>query len=291
MSRLRFKHIFVALLVLALLSAFVLPARYTTPARATAQGLFAPVAKPANALARSLHTRFVGDKRVDDANPAGPPRPAQDVLAENERLRVALANLTSQLDGLKRLNADREMLGDVRPLCKPVAVVGSDSGPRESLVLMASSLEGLRPDMPALHPGGVAGRVERAGVGGAQVRLITDRGFRVTGSFGRFVKKDDGTMEFARTALPPVLVEGVGDGVMLARLLNQRDVQAAGVAVNDWVVLDDPTDWPPALQGYKLGRVTELGRRPDNALFAQIRIEPGQDLIKLREVMVMVRER
>jgi cell shape-determining protein MreC len=39
-----------------------------------------------------------------------------------------------------------------------------------------------------------------------------------------------------------------------------------------------------------LGRVTAITPRPDAPLYAQIRVEPQVNLLRLREVMVVVKE-
>ena len=61
-----------------------------------------------------------------------------------------------------------------------------------------------------------------------------------------------------------------------------------GIAVNDMVVLDD-RDWPANLQGLWLGRITSIHPQPSAPLVADIRVEPVSDLMRLKEVMVMVK--
>src|SRR3954467_12049422 len=117
MFQLKFNQLFVALLGLSFLTAFVLPPRYTNPVR-NLQGLFAPVARPGRALGYALHARFARREK-DDRN-------VTDVKDENLQLRAQPASLSGQLDELRRINGDRERLGDLRPLCTPVPVIGSD---------------------------------------------------------------------------------------------------------------------------------------------------------------------
>ena len=64
-------------------------------------------------------------------------------------------------------------------------MIGSDTGTRSSLAIQGSSLQGLRENMVALYSGGIVGRVQRAGVGGTRVQLITDLNFRVLAVFAR----------------------------------------------------------------------------------------------------------
>src|SRR4051812_22595122 len=102
MFRFRFNQVFVALLCLSFLSAFVIPAAYTNRVR-NLQGIFAPVSRPARAIGYALHNRF--------APPAPDSRDAADVKEENHQLRAELASLSGQLEELKRINADRSNLG------------------------------------------------------------------------------------------------------------------------------------------------------------------------------------
>ncbi len=187
-------------------------------------------------------------------------------------------------------NAEREKLGLVRDLCTPVAVVGPDSGARESLSLRSSTLEGITDGLFVLYPGGVVGEVERAGIAGAQVRLVTDPGFRVRGSFGKFQRRPDNQIEFSKLNAPTALVEGAGQGAMIVRSLTMEDARKAQIEPNDWVILSEP-DWPLNLQGQPLGKVVKISPRPDAPLFAQIVIEPQENLSRLREVMVVTKER
>ena len=73
--------------------------------------------------------------------------------------------------------------------------------------------------MPVLYLGELVGRIERGGPAGAQVQLVTDLGFRVTGRFGRAVRKSDSEFEFQPTATEIPLVEGIGRGMMIVDAL------------------------------------------------------------------------
>src|SRR4051812_20187899 len=119
MFNLRFNQVFVGLLGLSVLSAFVIPPRFTNPVR-NIQGLFVPVSGPARSIASRGQDRFAPPMRDN--------RPAGEIYRENEELRQTLLSVTGQLEQLRRINQDREQLGDTRPLCTPVAVIGSDPG-------------------------------------------------------------------------------------------------------------------------------------------------------------------
>jgi hypothetical protein len=286
MSHFRFNHVFTVLLVLSAGSAFVISPRVSDRVRASAQGLFAPISRPVHLAGGWLHARIGNVEPMDMAAANAPPRAEPVVYQENEQLRLIVASLTAQLEELKRINADREALGDVRALCTPVAVIGGDSGTRDSLAVQRPAGIELRAGMPVLYAGGLAGRIERAGATGAQVRLITDRGFRITGSFGRFVATEAGAVEFVRIHTPAPLVEGTGKGTMSVRNLPMAAVESAGLAPNDWVVLD-VNDWPMNLAGYKVGRVVSITDRSNAPGFAEIHLQPSRNLLRLREVMVL----
>jgi hypothetical protein len=219
----------------------------------------------------------VADKRGD-----------ADIRRENDELKVTVASLEAQLEAMKKLNADREMVGRVRPYCTPVSVVGPDSGERDSLSLSLSQVGSLERGMPVVYSGGLVGRVARAGPGGAQVQLVTDKGFKATGLFGRFVRKSESEYEFQRTATEVPLVEGLGKGVMAVRNLKLREVKDVGLKEDDWVLLDD-VDWPMILAGQRMGRIVSIRPRTDAPLMAEIRLQPMRNLLELREVMVMTK--
>ncbi|HLL89132.1 MAG TPA: rod shape-determining protein MreC [Tepidisphaeraceae bacterium] len=281
MGQIRGQHVFTVLMGAAALTAFVIPPRFTAFAKPHMESLFAPVARPAAAVAARVRQRIDPVREVDD-------RPAEDVKAENGKLRNTVVYLSQQLAQLKQINADRESIGEARRLCTPVAVVGSDASTvRETLLLSAGTNDNIAKDMAALYAGGmVAGRVSSAGVGGAQLRLLTDPGFAVTGSFRRWEPQPDGGLRLIRIALPATPVVGAGRNAMVAPYLSVDATKAAGVQPGDWVVLDDAT-WPEALQGYRLGKVMSVEPSPKAPLQAEIRVEPQGELVQLREVMVM----
>jgi len=281
MSFLKFHHVFFMLLALAAMSAFMIPPRFTDPGRAQVQGIFEPVSKPTRLVALWAKQRFFSE-------PSSDPRTPAVVGDENQRLRVTLANVSAQLEQLKLVNRDRELLGDVRDLCTPVAVTGSDPGGRDSLSTAGTTLQGIKPGMKVLYPGGLVGVVDRAGATGSQVRLVTDRGFKLLGRFGRFVTRNDGNVEFVRIATDPILFTGQGGGILLSSNLTTRDFQSAGIQNGDWLTLDD-RDWPINLSGYKIGRVVGSATQVGSPLFIDVRVAPSRNLSELREVMVMVK--
>jgi cell shape-determining protein MreC len=279
---LRFQHVFLVLMGISFLSAFVLPQATVTRLHPQVSMLFAPVARPSGAIAAFFFHRMGGD-RPDD------PRDLATIRKENEELKVTVKTLTAQLAVLAQRNAEKEQLGDIGSLCTPVAVVGGDPGTRESLTLRSSTIEGISEGLFVIYRGGIVGRIETAGVAGAQVLLETDTGFRVRGCFAAFARGPSGQLEFAKLPAPTVLVEGAGDNSMVVRVLTMEDVKEFKIIPGTSVIVSEP-DWPLALQGQPLGRVVEIIPRPDAPLYAQIRIQPQEYLKRLREVMVVTKE-
>lgn len=287
MSRLRFIHVYGILMALGAVSALVI-GMDGGRVRGHIQGIYKPVSMPVRWVAGKIAGRWGTDRAVDEGAAGERPRSAGELIAENQQLKVEVANLAAQLSALNELNADRRQVGRVLPLCSPFKVVGADPGGRESISLAGGSTDGIRWGQAALYAGGIAGRVSRAGIGGSQVQLVTDEGFRATGSFARYVKDQKGAVVFQALSAPAVLVQGVGNGAMRIRMLSMREVKSAALEVGDWVVLND-ADWPAILQGYRLGRISSIRELSEQPQFADIRVQPYSDLIALREVMVMTK--
>lgn len=279
MPEIRFNHVFPALLLLSFLCAFVLPEKGTDALRPHVQGLFSWVSQPVLRLSGSISDRLAAKQQED-------PRSDDAIRRENDALRIALINIEEQLRALRQLNADRDLVGPARDRTIPVAVTGADTGVRESLSLAATSADGVRVGQAVLYAGGLAGRIERVGISGAQVRLATDPDFRLLASFGRYQRRGD-QLEFVRLNLPPQVVRGMGDGTMEIFNLTAKAMKESGLAAGDWAMLAD-NDWPMALQGYRVGKVKDI-RPAKAALFVDVRIEPAANLMGLREVMVMTK--
>jgi cell shape-determining protein MreC len=282
MSRVRFNHFFFVLMFLACISAFVVPQRYTDKAEPQIQGLFAPVALPAR-WAGNLLQRRIGPAEQGDT------RPVAAIQEQNDYLTQQNAWLTQELDEMRKLNDERDRVGvDIRKRCTPVSVIGSDSGNRDSLAVGASSLQGLKDGMCVLYSGGIVGKLQRTGLGGGQVQLVTNKGFSLTAYFGTFEQGADGSRQFIRLYKDAVLVRGNGDGTMVCDMISMAKAAEDGIRAGDWVMLDDP-DWPPDLQHRRIGKITSVDKRPGYPLFAEIRIRPESDLKKLKEVMILTK--
>lgn len=275
MSHIKFNHVFAFLLVLSLVSAFVIPPEYTNKALPQVQSIFAPVSAPARKVGAWVHGRVSSRESPDK-------RKAEDVKAENQRLRAQVIELTEQIDLERKRNAQWESLRSLKEQSVPVEVAGADSGTRDSLALQGSTLEHVRDKAVAFYPAGVAGQIQgRAGVAGAQLRLITDPGFRVRGHFVRMTPEGK-----ALEVSPELVFLGVGNAMRLQTPLSEQTIKEYGLEVGDIAVADE-ADWPQALKGTPLGSITKMTPKRDAAGFVDVRIEPPVNLKLLDEVMVM----
>jgi cell shape-determining protein MreC len=280
MRQLKFKHVFASLMVISFICAFVFP-RQTRPAAPLLQVLFAPVARPVAALGNALRGRF--DKKTVEDN-----RPDEDIREENERLRAELIYQSSQLELLKKINADRASLGSIRDLCTPVAVVGSDSSGLRQTLDVGPIAGGAQANQAVLYGDGVAGKIVDVGIAGARVRLITDGRSAVTGTFCRYERGEGGELTLRKIPTTPAVLEGTGSNRMVVQNLYLTEIESAKIQVGDWVTLADP-NFPEPVQGYMLGKVVSIRSLAKNALYAELQVEPQGALARLREVMVMNR--
>lgn len=281
MRSIQFNHVFVTLMTIALLSAFVFPKAHSDALRAQLQTLF--ITRPVHSLAHSVAAKLRGGEAPDPEAPRGVTRSYREVAEENRALRVAIAHLAVQLEQLRYVNEDREAIGAMRQFCRPLRVTGNDSAMRRSLIVQGD-VQGLRPGMPALYAGGLAGKLDRVGwSGGAQVQLLTDRACRVTARFGRL---QDG--QFSLIGNLSGLVEGDGRDGMLVRSISMREASERKLAAGDWAVLSDG-EYPQPLQGYRIGEIVSIAPSRSYPLFAEIQLRPLRDLQTLREVLIYTR--
>ncbi|MDB5305621.1 MAG: rod shape-determining protein MreC [Phycisphaerales bacterium] len=279
MSYLKFQHVFFGLMGMSAITAFAIPSRVMSSVQPGVGALFAPVARPVGGIARWAHDRIAPEISPDQ-------RASQDVKKDNQALRTEVANLTVRLQELQQREGERGQVR-LRALCTPFAVIGPDTGTRESLNLQGSSFEGVHDGMLVMYSGGVAGVIQRAGAAGAHVQLITDPGFTVRASFGRF---SEGGVDFITLRAPQALVRGVGKGQMEILMMRADEVKAAGLRIGDWATVDE-LSWPQTVKGEHLGRIVYIGDRLNAPGFARIVLEPPQSLLRLREVLVMTKEK
>lgn len=280
-----FNKIYAALLLVAIASVLANPKSLTDKARAQLQRLFTPVSLPARYVSLKVYERL-SPPRADGERPSNAQRSYQQIADENRDLRVEVARLTEQLRRLERLNADRESLGALREVSRPMSVAGKDTGWRKALSLQGE-VEGIKPGMAVLYPGGLVGKIDRVGWSmGAQAQLITDSTFRLLARFGR-LEQHDGQTGFRLLTEMPTLLEGNGRDGMVARQMAEKDAQAAGLKPGDFAVVADD-DYPDILQGFRVGMISAIvpSRSPQ---YVEIRIAPAADLLSLSEVMVLLK--
>lgn len=245
--------------------------------RMSLQSVFWPVASPMRHVGTGL-ARWVNPPLADA-------RSTDDLQGENRALRAQVANLSKRLDDLQQRLALRERLGDALEHARLFGVAGGDGSHRDVLNLRGGVEDGLAERQPALTADAVVGQVWRVGSAGAQVRLVSDAGFRVVGAFGRWRLTEQGPVFTQVDRLQPLL-EGIGGGRMVIRNMPVSELKLAQVAEGDVVVLGD-VDWPSLLQGRPIGVVETVGVRRDNPLFGELAVRPLSDLSLLREVWVL----
>ena len=286
MRWLTFNKVYLALLVIAAISALVVPKPISRQAQGQLETVLGLVNRPVRFAANAVHTRL-NPQRPDLERPANAARTYLEIAEENRELRIELANLMQQLKRLQAINDDREAIGSLRPYCRPLRVDGADSALRRSLVVKGD-LKGLRAGMAVLYPGGLAGRLDRVGWGGAaQVQLVTDKSSRMTARFGRWTAARNATA-FQEIGGFTTLLEGDGKASMVARTVEMKQVRENGLKVGDWAILAD-SDYPAALQGYRIGQVVKISPSRSTPLYAEVTVEPQVNLLMLAEVMVLVR--
>jgi cell shape-determining protein MreC len=220
------------------------------------------------------------------------------IAQQNRELIELNLKLMHEVEDLRRLNADRARLGSLRPLCTPVPVIGPGLDGRDALQLQASKFSGLRDGMAVIYSDDIVGTLKQVGVAGGQVQLVTDPGYRVFGYFRTYRSpvKTAAHGESAKGEKPEaghvrlgeaVMVEGTGKGTMKCPLVTWKQVQEWGLAVGDFVMLEDDR-FPRVAQGLRIGKVVSISPRK-GTLHADIRIKPDSDFKRMSEVMVLTK--
>lgn len=286
---------------LGFLTAFVFPGRFTAAGPGGVgfmQGFFSPVSRPVRALSGFIYRRWHAEPLVDDRAPERP-REQSTVYDENHELLTAYASLQMKFEQLSQLNADRQAVGDIRALCKPATVTAPEvSGLREALTISSTAPAAMLLNRPVIRgnpsqsplPCDLIGRVDRSGPMGARVKLVTDPSSALVARIGRYEPQADNKLKLIYVDKIHPVIRGIGNNAMtISSHLTMQQVQEAGIAINDMILLDDK-DWPANIQGFEVGRIVSITRQPKAPLLADIRIEPSSNLMRLTEVMVMVKD-
>jgi len=269
-------------MMLSLLSAFALPPRVTDLNGSSLQALLIPISRPTYKIANAIRGRFE-TRPVDDT------RDTSAIERENQALKQQIQAMRAEIDHLQQRAGERASLGGFEEFCDRFEVTAADTGVHDGITITGSGISALHVDEPVLSSGSVIaliGRISRAGAMAAQVRLITDPGFTVTGHFVSYSAASGATENKDLTAI----VTGLGKTQMVIDNLSLQDVQHAGLQPGDWIVLNDDT-WPRDLQGVRIGRIASIEALSRQTLFADIRLAPEQNLMHLSDVWVMTHQR
>jgi cell shape-determining protein MreC len=285
MSHRTFNNLFLPLMVLSAISAFFIPVEYTSFCRGRLDGLFSPIASPLRRLVDSTSSRFGFDRESNQL--LHTTSNITDANRQIDNLKVTIANLTMQVEELRRLNASRDLGGELKNFSRPFKVLSPDLAGRDSLNIFASTSDGVVAGMPVVCQQGLVGKIFTVGNLGAQVRLITDIGSRISGQFGKFQLNPDGSASFIPIASNEPLVEGRGHGLMAITNMTMKEVADAHLAAGDWVVLSDRDMWPATVNGQRLGQIVTIQKLPKSPLHAEIFLKPLVNFDTLREVMVV----
>jgi cell shape-determining protein MreC len=115
---------------------------------------------------------------------------------------------------------------------------------------------------------------------GGRVRLITDRGFKITAEFGRLG-------ENAQWLLIPTAkasVTGIGDNTMRIDHLTVKEAEE--LKPGDMVIVSDPS-FRDIIKNRPLGQIESIKPQAGKPLFAEIIVKPRTDLRKLPEVLLL----
>jgi cell shape-determining protein MreC len=282
----RLNYGFLFMMAAALLASFLVP---TQKLHGKIDALFTPIAYPVRTLAHGVYK--------NTTEPPKPPsvrndtRDAEQLRDEIQTLKFQLAEKTRRVAELEQELSDFSSIKSVFDRCRIVKVTGGDAGDSQTLSLSTSVADTFVPDLPVIYPHGLAGRIKVINIGAARVQLVTDPAAKPIRC--RFVRYKQDTSDFIPLPLPDKLVEGHGaDGRMIIKQAKATELSSNDkkykLAVGDWVVLDDK-DWPTPVQGIKLGEVESINDQK-NPLFVSVMVRPDADLMKLQEVMVMVKK-
>jgi cell shape-determining protein MreC len=274
MSKTRFNQLFVAMMLMGLLSSLVISPAVTGRAKGKEEVLLIPVIKPVRVIAAMFRSKY-GHKELPPGETTV--RKDPEVAAENSELRQQIVFLNRQLEDLRLVESERKHLGKLLDYFKPVSVIAGDATPgRESLSVLPSAGVDVTPGAPVMGADGLVGRM----ADGRRVRLITDKDFTVTGQFGRWENA-----QWQSLATPKPSVRGIGNGQM--RIDNLTNEDAKPLRPGDWVVVADTTDYPAIMQERQIGQIDSIRPMTSKPLFAEIIVKPRTDLRTLKEVLLM----
>lgn len=288
---LRFPEVFGIVLFVAFLCSFALPRQVSGRVENTFQFLFAPVTGP-------IQWMTAGKADTSRADTPILSQHSDEVTRLREEKR-ALTNyveiLRGQMETLQhRENEAGRIGGELSGKTTTVKVIGVDANGRDILRLAGTSAGIVERDQPVVAATGLVGRVLDVGLGNqSSVRLITDKGFKLLGRFGRYVDVGDGSVQLAMLSPEPTVAVGLGHGAMQIERITMADVQRIGLKHGDLFFLNDARSdeaWPIEVHGTRIGVVGEIKEKLDTPGVADITVTPEAELLKLKEVWIMTRK-
>lgn len=307
MTRRSFREIYLPMLFLAAVGAWLLPTRWTGRLMSVVQ-VIAPFQDGIATVADAVSSSPASDLEVPASAPSQ--RKDGDALARrNAALRHQVAALTVRVDELSReveiLTATRlwkageERIG-ARGRLIPADVIAPDLLPwRSSRLANAGALQGVRQgqaaisaevtvkqgEAPGLRPGlavllgeTLIGHVEQVGTETTRIKLVSDVSTEMKVLIGRF--DQEGFTPLKRF----FWLKGVGKARMEILDATRHDVETHRIQVGD-VVLSDPTN-PMLPVAMTIGTVTSIEDDRKNPLLAHLVVEPVVDFKTLRRVYV-----
>lgn len=196
------------------------------------------------------------------------------VYERNQELQRQNTELALQLFRARNATIENTRLKEILripPANGHEVVVATVIGPglnrnTNTLLIDRGTKDGLKNNDPVITPTGLAGKILITSFGYAQVHLLHDRYFRVSGRVQR--SRVDGIVRWEEGALC------VFDHVP----------KRADVAVGDTVVTSGFGKIYP--KGIPIGMIVEV-RNDVKGIFKQIKLKPATDLIKAEELLVL----
>ncbi len=197
----------------------------------------------------------------------------QDVRADNERLRTELAQIQIRLQQEQEAASQTRTLQGLLGLRQRIPsetvaanVIGGGASPDfRTITIDIGTHAGLANDMAVVAPGGVVGRVIRAGALASKVQLLIDRNAAA------------GVVDERSRAQGIIVGMGTGE-LQLTYLSGTADVKAGDTVVTSGIDGLYP-------RGFVVGQVESVQRGAGE--FSMVRVRPSVDFSSLEHVLVV----
>ncbi len=203
----------------------------------------------------------------------------QNVTVENEKLRLEVAQLQSELVKYREALIEnvrlRKLLGiKRRSEIPPVAanIIALELTPWIKAVSIDRGLkDGVKPGMVAMAGAGVVGKVVESSPYFSKVMLLSDRNSAISALIQRNRVRG--------------ILKGAGDETCFLSYVEK----SVDVEIGDTVITSGTDDIFP--KGLLLGTVSEVEPGPASSLFQRIIVKPAVDLSRLEELLILVNDR